>query len=82
MEAHRVPAGAPWRLTVKVMQKQWQLKLRNNPLSEVIREEITEIHMMMPLRLFQVFDFRCFSWKILSNGGDGFYFYDATADCW
>ena len=50
-EAHRVPAGGAMAVDREGYAEAVTAEIENNPLIEVIREEITEILPIMPLQL-------------------------------
>lgn len=80
-EAHRVPAGGAMAVDREGYAEAVTAEIENNPLIEVIREEITEIPddaitviasgpLTSDALAEKIYEF---------NGGDGFYFYDAAA---
>ena len=80
-EAHRVPAGGAMAVDREGYAEAVTSEIENNPLIEVIREEITEI----PDDAITVIASGPLTSDALAekihklNGGDGFYFYDASA---
>ena len=80
-EAHRVPAGGAMAVDREGYAEAVTAEIVNNPLIEVIREEITEI----PDDAITVIASGPLTSDALAekihelNGGDGFYFYDAAA---
>ena len=80
-EAHRVPAGGAMAVDREGYAEAVTAEIENNPLIEVIREEITEI----PDDAITVIASGPLTSDALAekihkrNGGDGFYFYDAAA---
>lgn len=80
-EAHRVPAGGAMAVDRVGYAEAVTAEIENNPLIEVIREEITEI----PDDAITVIASGPLTSDALAkkihklNGGDGFYFYDAAA---
>ena len=80
-EAHRVPAGGAMAVDREGYAEAVTAEIENNPLIEVIREEITEI----PDDAITVIASGPLTSDALAekihelNGGDGFYFYDADA---
>ena len=80
-EAHRVPAGGAMAVDREGYAEAVTAEIVNNPLIEVIREEITDI----PDDAITVIASGPLTSDALAekihelNGGDGFYFYDAAA---
>ena len=80
-EAHRVPAGGAMAVDREGYAEAVTAEIENNPLIEVIREEITEI----PDDAITVIASGPLTSDALAEkiqklyGGDGFYFYDAAA---
>lgn len=80
-EAHRVPAGGAMAVDREGYAEAVTAEIKNNPLIEVIREEITEI----PDDAITVIASGPLTSDALAkkihelNGGDGFYFHDAAA---
>ena len=80
-EAHRVPAGGAMAVDREGYAEAVTAEIENNPLIEVIREEIIEI----PDDAITVIASGPLTSDALAekihelNGGDGFYFYDAAA---